>query len=127
MRIPILLNVEMGFLNSPTDELEEHGYIEAEKLDDTDDAEHFWHLCNWDHWSETQPENLFSDVCTCSHGIVFVNPETNTWYLALSNGWLAGDEKTIKDYIHKHHNDTFWGDEKAFFAQVDAITSGKAV
>ena len=110
LRVKILVNVEPGDINAPTDELTERGYAMVEQLENNNDAEYCWHLCNWACWSgdEVQPENLFSDVDVCNHGIVFVNPETNVWFLALSNGWLHGTEAEVREYIRTHHDKTFW-------------------
>ena len=102
MQIKILLNTPL------TEELVEHGYLEADKLDNKEDAEYFWHLCNWWHWSATKPRNLFSDVENCGHGIAFVNPKTEQWFLALSGGWLCGTEDDIRDYIHRNYKRLDW-------------------
>lgn len=102
MQVKILLNTPL------TEELVEHGYLEADKFDSKEDAERFWDLCNWSHRDTTKPMNLFSDIEHCGHGIVFINPENNLWYLALSAGWLCGTENDIRDYIHRNHKNLDW-------------------
>ena len=80
------------------------GYAEVEEFD----AEAIWTLCNWMHWTEEKPENLYADICTCNHGLCVINPETQERWLALSNGWLVGDEKKISDYVFKHRHNVLW-------------------
>lgn len=80
------------------------GYAEVYKFD----AEYIWNLCNWSHWAEVKPENLHSNINSCGHGLCLINPETQERYLALSNGWLIGDEKQISDYVFKHRYDLIW-------------------
>jgi len=80
------------------------GYAEVEKFDE----EFIWHLCNWEHWAEEKPENLHADISSCNHGLCVINPETQERYLALSEGWLVGDEKKISDYVFNNRNEIWW-------------------
>lgn len=80
------------------------GYIEMDNFD----ADTCWNLCNWLAWTDKKPEMLHSEISSCAHGICFTNSETREKWLALSFGWLKGDEKKISDYIEKHKNNIFW-------------------
>lgn len=84
------------------------GYAEVETFETKDDAEKIWDLCNWSHWAEEKPENLYADISTCGHGLCLINPITQERYLSLSQGWLVGDEKTISDYVFNHKTTLFW-------------------
>lgn len=84
------------------------GYVEyPTELKSYDDAEKCFDLCNWSHWADEKPKELYSDVCSVSHGICFRNP-SGTNYLALSQGWLMGDDKKIADYIETHKERSIW-------------------
>ena len=80
------------------------GYINMEEFS----ADECWNLCNWTAWTEKKPNNLYSEISSCSHGICFTNTETQKKWLALSFGWLVGDENEISDYVEKHKNDIIW-------------------
>ncbi len=81
-----------------------HGYIEV----DTFDAERCWQLCNWVHWSEAKPKEVHSDIDSCNHGLIVHNPDTNEYWLALSNGWLNSNIEEIKGYVERNWQKTFW-------------------
>ena len=83
------------------------GYAEIEEFD----AEDVWALCNWSSWSHEKPDNLHADISSCGHGLCVVNPETDERWLALSHGWLVGNEKKISDYVFEHRNDVIWRNE----------------
>lgn len=80
------------------------GHAEVEEFD----AEAIWTLCNWGEWAEEKPENLHANISSCGHGLCVVNPETQEKHLALSNGWLVGNEKKISDYVFEHRHDILW-------------------
>ena len=80
------------------------GYVEVEKFD----ADEIWNLCNWGHWTNEKPSNLYAEIYSCSHGLCLVNPETQERWLAKSVGWLAGDEKTISKYVLDNRYEVIW-------------------
>lgn len=80
------------------------GYAEVEEFD----AETVWTLCNWGEWAEEKPENLHANISACGHGLCVINPETQERWLALSNGWLVGDEKKISDYVFNNRHEVLW-------------------
>ena len=84
------------------------GYAEVE----TFDAEDIFDLCNWWHWAKEKPENLHADVASCGHGLLVINPETQEYWLALSVGWLVGDEAKIYDYVLKNRHNVLWTNGK---------------
>lgn len=85
------------------------GYIEVENDDSNNIEEYCFNLCNWINWSESKPENLFSEISNCNHGICFYLPNKNIYCLALSVGWLyCGDKSKIEDYAMKHKNKQYW-------------------
>lgn len=65
-------------------------------------------LCNWVHYSMEKPHNLHSELCSCGHGVCFTNPETGQRHLALSFGWLVGDDDKILKYIHENQGEVVW-------------------
>jgi hypothetical protein len=83
------------------------GYAEVE----TFDTEHIWHLCNWACWAEEKPKNLYADIEFCGHGLCVINPETQEIHLALSVGWLIGNEKKISDYVLNNRYEIVWKQE----------------
>lgn len=85
-------------------ELVNIGYIEAEGFN----AEKCFDICNWEHSLKVKPKNLYSNIRTCNHGICFTNPKTNEMWLALSVGWLKGDEAVIKNYINENKDEVLW-------------------
>lgn len=88
-------------------QMEYIGYIEYEST--AFDAEKCWELCNWmDVGKEVKPKNLYADIYSCSHGICFYHPEEKKYYLALSCGWLIGDNQIITKYIKSHNNKKVW-------------------
>lgn len=89
------------------------GYIEMDQFD----ADKCWELCNWTAWTKEKPKNLHSDIGSCSHGICFTNPETKEKWMALSLGWLVGDEKKISSYAERHKNDIIWKKEYVLVSQ----------
>lgn len=72
------------------------------------DAEKYWDMCNWSCKGTPKPGCLVSDLSYCNHGIVFVNPETKLWHLALSTGWLVGDRSKIQEYVNTHVLESYW-------------------
>jgi len=80
------------------------GYAEVE----TFDAEDIFDLCNWWHWAEEKPENLHADIDSCGHGLLVINPKTQEHWLALSIGWLVGNEAKIYDYVLKNIHNDLW-------------------
>lgn len=80
------------------------GYIEIDQFD----ANKCWELCNWRVWTKEKPENLYSHICACSHGICFTNPETKEKWLALSFGWLVGNIVDISEYVKKNKDNILW-------------------
>jgi len=91
------------------------GYVEVDNLNTEDDAEDIFDLCNWSNWTEEKPKNLHIDIFSnynhelcCNHGLCLVNPETQERWLALSQGWLVGDENTISEYVFEHRHDLLW-------------------
>lgn len=80
------------------------GYIET----DIFDAEKCWNLCNWTSWAKKKPENLYSDIGLCSHGICFTNPDTKEKWLALTSGWLVGNDTDITEYIKDNKDKAVW-------------------
>lgn len=71
------------------------GYAEL----DVFDRNRLHELCNRFHWAMEKPSNLHSELYSCGHGVCFTNPETGERHLALSIGWLVGDEDRILNYI----------------------------
>jgi hypothetical protein len=61
----------------------EQGYIEVVKFDSQD----CWDLCNWSCYQDIKPENLHSDIEVANSDIIFHNPKTNKYHLALPSGW----------------------------------------
>ena len=106
------MNVKIMINPLFTTEILDAGYLISK--DGVFDADYFWHLCNWHHWSDTKPNNLFSEIGNCSHGIIFVNPETNEHHLALSVGWKVGNKDEIYKYILENYNEPIWGDIYGF-------------
>lgn len=88
------------------------GYIEVDKIVE-DIEEYCWELCNWSNWALKKPENLFSDVDDCSHGICFYIHSRKLYCLALSRGWLhfTGKEDLIS-YIKKNKDKQIWKKER---------------
>lgn len=82
----------------------ERGYLEMDEFDE----DKCFYLCNWCLWTKTKPECLHSDVTTCQHGIVFMNPETDIHCLALSDGWLYGKIEHIQNYVNAHLDNAAW-------------------
>lgn len=82
----------------------ERGYIEMDKFDENE----CFHICNWTHRTTTKPECLHSDIKSCQHGIVFVNPESDIHCLALSSGWLYGKAEHIQNYVNVHLDSAVW-------------------
>lgn len=82
----------------------DRGYIESNEFS----ISMFWDMCNWHVRGLPKPENLHSDIEYCDHGIVFVNPETNIHYMALSIGWLQGTEQGIQNWVTQHKSEIFW-------------------
>lgn len=71
------------------------------------DAEKCFDMCNWSHWSEEKPKELHSEIVSTQHGICF-RTEDGTNYLALTNGWLMGDDAKIAAYIEKNKERMLW-------------------
>lgn len=84
------------------------GYAEIREFN----AEEVWHLCNWSCWTGKKPLNLHANISTCGHGLCVVNPETQEKWLALSAGWLVGNEKKISDYVFNNRDKVFWQAER---------------
>ena len=82
----------------------ERGYIEMDKFDENE----CFHICNWKHRTTMKPECLHSDIESCQHGIVFVNPENDVHCLALSSGWLYGKAEHIQNYVNAHLDSVVW-------------------
>jgi len=87
------------------------GYVEVEKFDTVDDAEHIYDLCNWNSWAEEKPKNLYANISACTHGLCIDNPITQEKWLTLSQGWLVGTSTEISDYVFNHRYEPFWGKE----------------
>lgn len=85
--------------------LEPAGYAEVEVFD----AEALWHLCNWSCYQEEKPDNLFSEIEYCGHGICFTNPETDQKWLALSFDWYVTDNmREIEKYVTQNEGKHVW-------------------
>lgn len=65
----------------------EQGYIKADYFDEDE----CWHLCNWSCWAEEKPENLLSDLEVVNSDVIFYNPKTERYHLALPSGWYVGN------------------------------------
>ena len=61
-------------------------------------------MCNWKHWTQEKPKELYSEIGSASHGICFTNPETNELWLCKSIGWLVGNEEEILQYVKENVN-----------------------
>lgn len=85
-------------------ELVNIGYIEAEGFN----ADKCFDMCNWEYSLKVKPKNLYSNIRTCNHGICFTNPKTKEMWLALSVGWLRGNEDKIKKYIKENEHELLW-------------------
>lgn len=84
------------------------GYIEVDKIVEGIE-DYCWELCNWSNWALKKPDNLFSDVDNCSHGICFYVQSKKIYYLALSRGWLCvRNKEDILDYIRKNKDKQLW-------------------
>lgn len=97
-------NIRIEIHIAENDKLKHIGYIEAPVFD----AEFCFHLCNWHCWTENKPPQLHSDIGSCGHGICFTDPNTQNMWLALSSGWLVGDEAKILNYIQEHVGRLVW-------------------
>ena len=86
------------------------GYVEVEKLDTYEEAEHIFDLCCWDLWAKEKPSNLHADIKSngYGHGLCLLNTETKKNWLSKSVGWLVGDEKTISDYVLNNRHNLIW-------------------
>ena len=82
----------------------ERGYLELDKFDEDE----CFHICNWWRRTKTKPDCLHSEIESCQHGIVFVNPETDIHCLALSIGWLYGKAENIQNYVNAHIDKVAW-------------------
>lgn len=80
------------------------GYIEMENFD----VEKCFNICNWKHWTDSKPNELYAECSSCGSGICFTNPLTQEKWLAKSIGWLIGNSLDITDYVTKHSNDFIW-------------------
>lgn len=86
-----------------------------------DEAQKCWDICNWDAYASEKPENLFSTIGCCSHGICF-KPDDGTQanWLALSCGWLCGTSTEIADYVRINKYNTIWFNSEAHDAMIRA-------
>lgn len=80
------------------------GYAEL----DVFNPDELFDLCNWEHYLMEKPHNLHSELCSCGHGVCFTNPDTGERHLALSIGWLVGNEDRILNYIRKNKGRAMW-------------------
>lgn len=80
------------------------GYILADRFN----PELFWNMCNWSSRGKEKPEQLYSDIDTCNHGVCFENPENGELWMALSFGWMHGDRNLIETYIKNHADKQVW-------------------
>ena len=80
------------------------GYIEMEKFD----ADTCFNLCNWIHWTDQKPENLYSEISSACHGICFSNHETDEMWLAKSVGWFVGNCFEVANYVNENKDNIFW-------------------
>ena len=94
------INVFPWYKTEPVD----CGYIDMERFD----AEKCFELCNWKHWTQEKPKELYSEIGSASHGICFTNPETNELWLCKSIGWLVGNEEEILQYVKENVNKLWW-------------------
>lgn len=84
------------------------GFIEVDLIREGIE-DYCWELCNWSNWALKKPDNLFSDVDNCNHGICFYVHSEKIYYLALSQGWLCSTkEEDILDYIKKNKDKQLW-------------------
>ena len=75
--------------------IEEKGYIELDKFD----RQECWHLCNWSCWADGEkPDNLHSDLDCANSDVIFLDPITGVYHLALSFGWE--EFKSLEDTIN---------------------------
>ena len=96
------MKVEVLYMGKP------EGYIDyPSDFNSEEDAEKCWDLCNWSCWAEEKPTELHSDLSFVSHGVCFRTPN-GTNYLALSVGFLVGDDKKIADYINENKERIIW-------------------
>lgn len=84
------------------------GYAEMDSFSPED----VWNLCNWEHWADTKPDNLFADISSCDHGLLLMRPGTEECWLALSDGWLSGNKENIIAYVERHKHDIWWGEKE---------------
>lgn len=96
--------IDISIINAATMLPFNIGYIEM----DVFDAERCFDLCNWGCWTEQKPEWLHSDICFCSRGICFTNPDTQEYWLAKTVGWLVGDAETISNYVKENIHKQVW-------------------
>lgn len=80
-------------------ELNNSGYIQLPEFD----RDKCWEICNWSGYSDYKPENLFSQISSCSTDIIFLNPDTEEYHIPLGFGWcIVTNKKAVCDTIKQN-------------------------
>ena len=77
------VQIFIGSYNGTNVELENIGFLVLDKFN----RDKCFEICNWSAFRDFKPENLFSNVASCSTEVVFLDPDTGLYHVPLTIGW----------------------------------------
>lgn len=94
------IQIFIGTYNGTNVELENIGFLVLDNFN----RDKCFEICNWSAFSNLKPENLFSDIASCSTEVTFLDPTTGLYHIPLSIGWRIAKSKEEVINIFTNNN-----------------------